>query len=207
MNEKCCLRGIIMSNEEHILSNEKPDCFFFRASTDDFKKIPGNPIAYWVSEKFLGCFTENPAIGDQIALKAGMSTGDNTIFQRAWYEVAMSNISFLTSDNNETKSNGTRWYPCHSGGEYRKWYGNHDVVVNWYQNGAEIRNFGLDKGKQKSAVRNEFFYFKSGITWSKISSGRCKYSTPAIREIPLLWSFLAKRKNQRAGIANSGKIK
>jgi len=161
-----------MSNEEHILSNEKPDCFFFRASTDDFKKIPGNPIAYWVSEKFLGCFTENPAIGDQIALKAGMSTGDNTIFQRAWYEVAMSNISFLTSDNNETKSNGTRWYPCHSGGEYRKWYGNHDVVVNWYQNGAEIRNFGLDKGKQKSAVRNEFFYFKSGITWSKISSGR-----------------------------------
>ncbi len=161
-----------MNNEENILSKEKPKRFFFRASTADFKKIPGSPIAYWVSEKFLGCFTDNPAIGDQIALKAGMSTGDNTIFQRAWHEVAMGNISFSTSYNKETQSNGARWYPCHSGGEYRKWYGNHDVVVNWYKNGDGIRNFGLDKGKQKSAVRNESFYFKSGITWSKISSGR-----------------------------------
>ncbi len=150
-----------------------PNCgWFFRASAADFKKIPGSPIAYWVSEKFLGCFMDNPAIGDLIALKAGMSTGDNTIFQRTWPEVAASNISFSTSDNNETVLNGIMWYPCHSGGEYRKWYGNHDVIVNWYKNGDEIRVFGIDKGRQKSAVRNDSFYFKHGITWSKISSGR-----------------------------------
>jgi len=161
-----------MNNEEQILSVEKPECFFFRASAADFKKISGSPIAYWVSEKFLGCFTDNPATGDLIALKAGMSTGDNTIFQRTWPEVAASNISFSTSDNNETELNGIKWYPCHSGGEYRKWYGNHDVIVNWYKNGKEIRIFGINKGRQKSAVRNDSFYFKQGITWSKISSGR-----------------------------------
>ena len=161
-----------MSNEEQKLPDEKAGRFFFRASAADFKKIPGSPIAYWVSEKFLGCFMDNPAIGDQIALKAGMSTGDNTIFQRTWPEVAASTISFSTSDNNETVLNGITWYPCHSGGEYRKWYGNHDVIVNWYKNGDEIRVFGIDKGRQKSAVRNDSFYFKQGITWSKISSGR-----------------------------------
>ena len=160
----------MIENQANSTQNTKQ--YFFRASTADFKKIPGRPIAYWVSERFLGCFTDNPAIGDLIALKAGMSTGDNTIFQRTWPEVSTSNISFSTSDNNETVLNGIRWYPCHSGGEYRKWYGNHDVIVNWYKNGEEIRVFGIDKGRQKSAVRNDSFYFKQGITWSKISSGR-----------------------------------
>jgi type II restriction/modification system DNA methylase subunit YeeA len=159
-------------SENQANSTQNTKQYFFRASAADFKKIPGSPIAYWVSERFLGCFTDNPAIGDLIALKAGMSTGDNTIFQRTWPEVAASNISFSTSDNNETVLNGITWYPCHSGGEYRKWYGNHDVIVNWYKNGDEIRVFGIDKGRQKSAVRNDSFYFKHGITWSKISSGR-----------------------------------
>jgi type II restriction/modification system DNA methylase subunit YeeA len=125
-----------------------------------------------VSEKFTDCFTNNAPVGDIIELKAGMSTGDNTIFQRYWYEIANNRLSFNTVATNETENNRYKWYPCHSGGEFRKWYGNHSIVVNWENNGAAIRKFGLDSGKQRSAVRNENYYFKHGITWSKISSGK-----------------------------------
>jgi len=150
-----------------------PECVWrYTAKPDDFKKIPGSPIAYWVSEKFTDCFTNNALVGDIIELKAGMSTGDNTIFQRYWYEIANKRLSFNTIATNETKNNRYKWYPCHSGGEFRKWYGNHSVVVDWENNGAAIRKFGLDSGKQRSAVRNENYYFKHGITWSKISSGK-----------------------------------
>ena len=159
-------------NERNKVAFNIPNCGWFYRAVADFKKIPGSPIAYWVSEKFYDCFKNNIATGDLIDLKAGMSTGDNTIFQRVWHEVSNSNIGFSISDIKETESNFIKWYPCHSGGEYRKWYGNHDFVVNWQNNGHEIRTFGLNNGKIRSAVRNDSFYFKSGITWSKISSGR-----------------------------------
>lgn len=80
------------------MSENNREKYFFRASAADFKIISGSPIAYWVSEKFLDCFTNNIAAGDLIALKAGMSTGDNTIFQRTWHEVAICNIGFGLSD-------------------------------------------------------------------------------------------------------------
>ncbi len=125
-----------------------------------------------MSDSFLESFAKNRAIGDFIKLKAGMSTGDNTIFQRKWFEVDNCNIDFSIKDNSETENSQIKWYPCNSGGEYRKWYGNHETIVNWKNNGQEIRNFGLESGKIRSAVRNDSFYFKRGLTWSKISSGK-----------------------------------
>lgn len=135
----------------------------------DFERIPGNPIVYWLSEQHLCAFCNKP-VSEYIDLKAGMSTGDNTIFERLWYEVSYGDTSFITNELAETYN--TKWYPCHSGGEFRKWYGNHETVANWLNNGEQIRNFGKEQGKVRSAVRNETFYFKEGITWSKISSGK-----------------------------------
>jgi len=125
-----------------------------------------------VSESILNCFTNNPLMSDVVELKAGISTGDNTVFQRYWHEISLNKCSFLTLTCEETMGNGLKWYPCHSGGEFRKWYGNHSIVINWKENGKEIRCFGQHEGKIRSAVRNETYHFRKGITWSKISSGR-----------------------------------
>lgn len=145
---------------------KNPDCgWFYRASAADFIKIPGSPIAYWFSPQLLASFENGRPIGDIISLKAGMSTGDNVTFQRHWHEVAGRRMNKNAVDANDARKSGCRWFPCHSGGEFRKWFGNHSVVVNWEMDGAEIRSF---KG---SAVRNDSYYFQCGITWSKISSG------------------------------------
>ncbi|EAU0711262.1 BREX-1 system adenine-specific DNA-methyltransferase PglX, partial [Salmonella enterica] len=104
--------------------------------------------------------------------KAGMSTGDNIKFQRYWYEVSIKK-TLITNKESNTKIDihNIKWFPCSSGGEYRKWYGNNEIVVNWENNGYEIRNFKFENGKTRSAVRNDEYYFREGITWSKISQG------------------------------------
>ncbi|HJH30947.1 MAG TPA: BREX-1 system adenine-specific DNA-methyltransferase PglX [Methanosarcinaceae archaeon] len=145
---------------------------FYRASAADFKKIPGSPIAYWISNQFVETFIKADLIGNKIALKAGLSTGDNTIFQRYWFEVLQNNMSFNTKTLSESEVNGIKWYPCHSGGEFRKWYGNHSIIVNWQNNGEAIKKFGFEEGRIRSAVRNQNFYFQDGLTWSKISLGK-----------------------------------
>ena len=145
---------------------------FDSISQDRMRLIPGSPIAYWVSDNIASCFTALSSTGDEVNLKTGLTTGDNTIFQRLWYEVAVSNTSFSTTEISETLSNKEKWYPCHSGGRFRKWYGNNEIVVNWENNGEQIRTFGLDTGKLKSGVTNETYYFKSGITWSKINTSQ-----------------------------------
>ncbi|EAP6961248.1 BREX-1 system adenine-specific DNA-methyltransferase PglX, partial [Salmonella enterica] len=111
-------------------------------------------------------------LGEKIALKAGMSTGDNIKFQRYWYEVSIKK-TLITNKESNTKIDihNIKWFPCSSGGEYRKWYGNNEIVVNWENNGYEIRNFKFENGKTRSAVRNDEYYFREGITWSKISQG------------------------------------
>ncbi|EDI3419614.1 BREX-1 system adenine-specific DNA-methyltransferase PglX, partial [Salmonella enterica] len=101
-----------------------------------------------------------------------MSTGDNIKFQRYWYEVSIKK-TLITNKESNTKIDihNIKWFPCSSGGEYRKWYGNNEIVVNWENNGYEIRNFKFENGKTRSAVRNDEYYFREGITWSKISQG------------------------------------
>ena len=160
---------------------KNPDCgWFYRASAADFKKIPGKPIVYWISSQLLSTFTDirSRPIGDIISLKAGLSTGNNAVFQRHWHEVGGNRMNKKTTDAIDAQKSECRWFPCHTGGSYRKWYGNHSIVVNWEMNGVQIRTF---KG---SAIRNEGFYFKSGITWSKISSG-----TFAVRYRPIGFLF------------------
>ncbi|EID5552689.1 BREX-1 system adenine-specific DNA-methyltransferase PglX, partial [Salmonella enterica subsp. enterica serovar Typhimurium] len=133
---------------------------------------PGMPIAYWIDLPSLLSFRHHKKLGEKIALKAGMSTGDNIKFQRYWYVVSIKK-TLITNKESNTKIDihNIKWFPCSSGGEYRKWYGNNEIVVNWENNGYEIRNFKFENGKTRSAVRNDEYYFREGITWSKISQG------------------------------------
>ena len=152
---------------------ENPDCgFLYHAKSRDFDKIPSSAIAYWVSEKFKQIFLEFEKLGNLLNINAGMSTGNNDKFQRLWFEVSYQRINLNNLSLKNTSSSIYRWYPCNSGGAFRKWYGNNETIVNWQDNGLEIRTFGMENGKLRSAVRNDSFYFKEGITWSKISSGR-----------------------------------
>ena len=136
----------------------------YLADTNSFQRLPGFPVAYWATKKQAEIYAENGLISEVAAFRAGLSTGDNHKFQRMWYEVSQDRSIYNASSSGGMGS--YKWVPCNSGGEYRRWYGNNDVVVNWADEGRDIKAF---KG---SAVRNESDYFKTGLTYNKISSGK-----------------------------------
>lgn len=128
-----------------------PNCGYrFCAKQSDFSKVPGAPIAYWVSNNFFKMF-ENPSVGDLAFPKTGFTTGDNEKFLRVWFE-----IPYLRMHQ--------KWFPLNKGGSYHKWYGNNGYVVDWENDGFRLKN------ATGSTIRNPEFYFREGVTWSKISS-------------------------------------
>lgn len=139
------------------------------AKQDKFKKITGTPFAYWLSDAFLKTFDNDP-ISVVAKPRQGLATGDNDSFLRMWFEVDFNDIGFGMHDREEAAKSGKKWFPCNKGGDYRKWFGNNDYVVDWENDGFRIRhNFG-DNGKLKSRPQNMDFYFREGMTWSTISS-------------------------------------
>lgn len=144
----------------------------YTARQDGFEQIPGMPVAYWVSENFLAAYRIGCPLGDIAEPKAGMSTGNNEIFERYWHEVSFPRIGFHYRDAQETRDCRYQWVPCNSGGEYRKWAFNNEIIVNWYNDGEEIRSYRNASGKIASATRNTAYYFKVGLTWNKLSSSR-----------------------------------
>ena len=143
----------------------------FFGNINTFTRILEKPIAYWISDNLIKAFDKGIPIGKIAEPKAGLSTGDNNYFQKEWFEVEYARIGLNYHDIKETENGMHKWFPCNSGGTYRKWYGNNEVVVNWENNGFEIRNFKFENGKLRSAPRNTEWFFKEGLTWTKISSG------------------------------------
>lgn len=133
----------------------------------NFSKIPGSPIAYWVSENFIKAF-DNSTLNEYVDAVKGLDTCDNTTFVRYWPEVAFNRIGFHTKSSEETYS--YRWYPYCKGGGYSKWYGFMDKIVNWENDGTILRNLRDANGKIKSRPQNIRYYFRKGLTWSTITS-------------------------------------
>ena len=125
-----------------------------------FKLIPDSPIAYWLSESMYDAFRYGEKLNLFGEPRQGMATADNNRFMRLWFEVNKEDIDFSCTDNESTYK---QWYPHSKGGSLRRWYGNNSFVINWKNNGAEIRAF------KKSVVRNPDYYFKPGITWSDLT--------------------------------------
>ena len=136
----------------------------------EFMRIPGNPIAYWLSNKFIDSFANNK-IGDYGKAKQGLITGDNNTFLRLWHEVTINSIAFGMHNRREAQESGLRWFPYNKGGDYRKWYGNNNYVVLWENDGYVIQHFVDNKGKLRSRPQNMDYYFQKGITWSSITTG------------------------------------
>ena len=138
---------------------------------DQFDKIPGSPIAYWASEKLLEAFSNGTKMSDVADVRQGLATADNDRFLRLWWEVDNEKIKYDNETLEETIDNGYKWYPYNKGGARRQWFGNYDYIVNWENDGVEIRNFKDERGKLHSRPQNTEYYFKEAITWSKIASG------------------------------------
>jgi type II restriction/modification system DNA methylase subunit YeeA len=143
---------------------------------ENFAKIPGMPIAYWVSENVQKAF-EGERISNYGQACIGMRTGENAKFLRTWFEISFDKLGLNLDNAKETIEKSIKWIPYNKGGNFRKWYGNNEIVVNWGNNGEEIKEetrrkypyLGDDLGWK---ISNEQFYFKESITWSFISASK-----------------------------------
>ena len=144
---------------------QNPNCGWrFQAKQKDFEKIPGSPIAYWVSDKVREIFEKNKKLGEVGEAKQGLATADNNRFLRLWNEVSFIKIGYNMANSQEALESKKKWFPYNKGGEFRKWYGNQEYLVNWENDGYKIKNF------KNAVVRNPSYYFKESISWSKVSS-------------------------------------
>ena len=143
--------------------------YFYEADQSNFSKIPGSPVAYWVSNAVLECY-KNSSIYDYAKPCKGIDTGDNNIFLRFWHEISEVK-RFLPKGNPCCAEDFLRlkWFPYNKGGNYRRWYGNNEYVLNWEENGNKLRQF------RGSNLRNKDRYFEQGITWSTVTSGNSSF--------------------------------
>ena len=136
----------------------------FITNTSTFDNIPGKPIAYWADNNIINSFKIGKELNILADVKKGMDTGKNSKFLRYWFEVKFSDCGYNFKDKDTAKKSKYKWFPYNKGGDFRRWIGNRDFVVNWANDGFEIRN------TKNSTIRNEKFYFKKSFGWSYVSS-------------------------------------
>jgi hypothetical protein len=167
-------RGVfrrLFEKQGSVVSNEELEQRFFGAniylsSPSDFKKLPGEVIAYWITEKERDAFDSSIPFWKVAQPRQGLATADDARFLRLWYEVSVNTIGLSCESQAEAVASLKKWFPFLKGGPFRRWYGNNGHLVNWQDDGVKIKSF-----RPRSVVRNESFYFREGITWSRISIG------------------------------------
>ena len=144
-----------------------PDCgWFYRTSASGFDAIPGSPIAYWASNAVIRAFMTAGRLDRERAVKKGLTTSRDDLFVRKWHEVSFQNSTCGCNGSRVKEGDKRSWSPLNKGGEYRKWYGNNDYVINWKNNGESVKRY------PSAVIRNETHYFSECITWNDITSGR-----------------------------------
>ena len=172
----------------------------FQAKQKDFEKIPGSPIAYWVSDKIREIFEKNQKLGDVGEAKQGLATADNNRFLRLWNEVNYNKIGYNILNSQEALKSKKKWFPYNKGGEFRKWYGNQEYLVNWENDGYEIKNF------KNAVVRNPSYYFKESISWGLITSAGSSFRyfpKGFVYDVSGMSYFLEKNQFNYLGILNT----
>ena len=180
---------------------KNPNCNWrFQAKQKDFEKIPGSPIAYWVSDKIREIFEKNQKLGDVGEAKQGLATADNNRFLRLWNEVNYNKIGYNILNSQEALKSKKKWFPYNKGGEFRKWYGNQEYLVNWENDGYEIKNF------KNAVVRNPSYYFKESISWGLITSAGSSFRyfpKGFVYDVSGMSYFLEKNQFNYLGILNT----
>lgn len=160
------------------IENERPKEFpvrgnrFSQTSTDNFSKIPGSPVAYWVSEALINDFLVGEELKKCGDTRQGMATSDNNRFLRRWSEVSNTKLGMDCANAEEAQRIKKKWYPYNKGGDYRKWYGNADFVINYENDGYEVKQYAASLYNSVTrTIKSISEYFKPCLSWSKISSG------------------------------------
>ncbi|WP_084386822.1 BREX-1 system adenine-specific DNA-methyltransferase PglX [Castellaniella caeni] len=162
-----------MSEIQYNTHEQDIERHFFRASTSDFKKILGSPIAYWASDAVVKIFANGKPLGSLGKIGKGSDTGKNELFIRAWPEISFNKLDIYCHSTQDTFNNHKKYYPTHRGGGFRKWFGNQSDVINWQNDGKAIRDC------PGSTTRNHKYYFNPCISWGKITSSKL-----SVRNIP-----------------------
>ena len=150
---------------ETVISDENGKLIKYKANQKEFKKIPGSPIAYWVSDRVREIFEKNQKLGEIAQPRKGNSTSDNNRFLRLWFEVEKNNFK-LNSINLKEDSLKIKWFPYNKGGGFRKYYGNNEYLINWLNDAEEIRKIPT------AVIANYDFFTKEGLTGSTVSSAK-----------------------------------
>lgn len=184
-NKSLCFRlsdfkgGMEVQKEKVLEALQNPDCgYFYEAQQSNFSKIPGSPVAYWVNDKFYIAFESGVLLESIAHPKKGLATTDNNRFLRLWFEVAFNLCGVGFHAAKDAKESNKKWFPLNKGGEYRKWYGNKDYLVNWENDGQEMKDAIVKRyngGSYTKEIRSESRYFQDSITWSALTAGKSSF--------------------------------
>lgn len=164
--------GMEVQKRKVLEALEKDECeYFFETSQKNYLEITGTPIAYWLKPNTLAAFRHRPIEG--IAKpRQGMATSDNNRFLRLWFEIDNRKMYLTAKNPEEAVESGCKWFPYNKGGSFRKWYGNNDYLINWEDDGREVKELAVSLYKCVTrTIKNIQFYFKKGVTWTTLSSG------------------------------------
>jgi hypothetical protein len=169
----------VLKEQKTLEAINRPDCsWIYKAQQRDFEKIPSSPIGYWASQQILSSFQNAIMLNELASPKKGLATTDNNRFLRYWYEVENSNIGIGFLSRESAKQSAKKWFPLNKGGGFRKWYGNKEHVINWFNDGVELKNAIIVRykgGSYTKEIRSEDKYFIHGITWSALTSNKASF--------------------------------
>lgn len=171
--------GMEVQRQKTLEAIANHDCgFYYEQNADNFSKIPGSPVAYWASKSILSAFQTGKKLEQIAHPKKGLATTDNNRFLRLWHEVTYANIGIGYKDKKTAQQSKKKWFPLNKGGEYRRWYGNRVYIVNWYNDGAEMKAAVIRRyngGSYSKEIRSEDRYFQDSITWSALTAGASSF--------------------------------
>jgi type II restriction/modification system DNA methylase subunit YeeA len=160
-------RGAENQGPKTLEAIRNPKCgWMHHARPDDFIKVPGSPIAYWLSEGAISILSSAPPLIEFATPRQGLATGENALFVRAWSELSVEHIGFGCESRGEALEGGKKWFPYNKGGERLKWYGNQNYVIDWEGDGRRLWDF-----RPRSVIRNPDTYFRRSVSWSKVTTG------------------------------------
>ncbi|MGJ7466539.1 BREX-1 system adenine-specific DNA-methyltransferase PglX [Comamonas thiooxydans] len=165
-------KGADLQGPKTLEAIQNKDCgWFYTAKPDDFKKIPGSPVAYWASSALIDVFAKAPKLEENVVTRKGMVTADNSKYVRAWYEVSIQKSGLRNHTRETAKKSGMKWFPYNKGGGFRKWYGNKLDVVNWENDGQLLQtNLHPTEGRVWATNFNLEFIFKPNVNWGAVTS-------------------------------------
>lgn len=160
--------GMDVQRQKVLEAIANPNCgYFYEATASNFSKIPGSPVAYWASEKARSAYLSAKCMDEVAKPRHGLATSDNDRFLKLWYEININKGSLYDRCQLEKK-----WFPMSKGGSYRKWYGNLEWIINYENDGKEIKEYAISIYKCSTrTIQNTQFYFEEGLTWSALTSG------------------------------------